>query len=269
MLGPRTAFAAAAVLVVGLLGVAAPAHAGLEFDWQFAERPTGLPAGSDPARTLVWASAHLVQGEAGEFDASVELGAVPDESTGAALRIALGQRVDGECVTNWEQTVPVLDPGGPASRDGSTITIHETIGFADYSDGCGSVALLALAGGAVLDRLDAPFADLVVSDPLGRASVTRVSNRAVEPNRWSTVWLRVDYAGGDADGLIASGQGARVTVRRSVHDLELAHGEQVWVPVQVRLRGHRARRVTFQAAPYGDLFRAEAAPLTVRLRPLR
>lgn len=268
MLGRRTSLVAVAALVVGLLTVAAPAHAGLLFSWSFDERPPGFPV--DPALTLVSASALLEHDETGRFTATVELGGVPDASSGTAVRIELGRYVGDVCVPDWSQTVPTYDPGGPATRDGTTLEVRQAIGLADYEGGCGSVTLVRLLDGVELDRLEAPLVTPVFSDEAGRATVTRVSNTRLEPGRRSTVWLRVRYAGsGDAEGLVVSGRGAGVVVRRSVQTVALADGDQVWVPVEVRLLSHRARTVTLRAVPFGDLLEAQAVPMTVRLRPIR
>jgi hypothetical protein len=270
VLGRRTSFASAALLVAGLLAVATPAHAEGQLSWQFEDRPAGLPASDDPALTLAAASAVLLQDETGRFYATVVLGADPDESTGTAVRIALGHVSGDTCATDWEQTLPTYQPGGPASRDGSTITVDEAIGAADYADGCGSVSLVALADGRVLDRLDAPSVVNVVADHAGKATVTAVSNRSVTPGRPATVWLHVRYRGtGSADGVVVSGTGAAVIVRKRVHQVALEDGDDVWLPVQVRLLSRRAQRVTFEARPYGDLVRADAGPMTVRLKPTR
>lgn len=257
-------------LVVGLITVAAPADASASYWWRFVERPAGFPATADPALRLASADATLDIDETGAFAATVVLGAIPGEAVGTTIRIALGQSVDGSCVTDWEQTVPAFAPGGPATRDGDRILVGATIGSADYENGCGSVSLVS-AEGTVLDRLEAPHLDLVIADPGGRAAVTAVSNRAVDPGRWSTVWLRIEYDGNPADGLRLSGSspGRGVIVRQRTYPQRLVDGDRLWVPVRVRLLDGRAHRVTFRAWPFGDLAFPDAVSMTVRLKPTR
>lgn len=68
---------------------------------------------------------------------------------------------------------------------------------------------------------------------------------------------------------MVSGAGSGVIVRKQVHRAALEDGADVWLPVQVRLLSRAPRKVTFEAAPYGDLIRADAVPMTVRLKPTR
>lgn len=272
MLGRTVALGTSGLLLGSLLAVASPAHAWNALLWRFDDRPAGFPTSTDPAQTLESARASLEQNEKGRFDARVTLGAAPDASTGTAVRIVLGRTVGADCVADWEQTFPTFDPGGPATRDGSTITIQAALGQVAYDSSCGFVEVASLADGTVLDRLEThDVVTIADAGGGGQSTVKQVKNRTVEPRRWSTVWVQVHYIGDDADGVTVSGAGDGVTVRERTHRAALTWGERVWVPIQVKLRGDRARRVTFVATAFGNgaVWPPEDVPLTVTIRPTR
>ncbi|HEY0951493.1 hypothetical protein [Nocardioides sp.] len=266
----RPLVAAVLLLVGGLLAVAGPARAEAIVFWRFEQRPAGLPATAEPARTLTSADAQLVVGPDGSrLSARVELGGVPSAETGADLHLRLGTLVDGGCRTDWELVVPTLEPTGPATRDGTTIQVAvSTPQQDDIGQRCGSVALLG-ADGIVLDRLDDDQAGTAIADPGAQARIERVRDTRVRPWHWSTVWVRVGHHGADADGVRVSGAGRGLRVHPYVVHLDLHDGDAVWAPLEVRLRGARARELHITARPFGNLPFVFPGRREVVLRPTR
>ncbi|GAW47720.1 MULTISPECIES: hypothetical protein [unclassified Nocardioides] len=269
MLGHRTSLVAVLLLVAGLLTIGPPAQALVIYTWRFDQRPADLPATTVPAQTLVSASASLHDhGDSAHFQASVELGAVPDATTDATLHLAIGT-VDGDaCRTEWELVVSTLSPSGPAVRDGTSIRVASTLldGGPFGPARCGSVTLLSPDTDATLDRLEGEAAT-GIADPGGRATVTQVLERGVTPGHWDRVWVRVRYAGTDADGVVVDGKGDGVRVKPHTDRQPLVDGDERWVPLRVRLVGDRRVRLSVTATPFGNLFRPGARPMTVWLVP--
>ncbi len=264
MLGRTLPTAVAGLLVAGLLSIASPAGA-VEY-WSFDERPDGFPAaGAAPAQTLTSARANLHGGAEGAFDATVELGAVPDESSAARLVLDIGSVQDGSCVSRWTLSVSTLDTSGPASRDGAAISIH-TGANDEPGAPCGSVSVVA-PDGTVVDRLDETEGSTAIADPSGRTKVTQVRGTTVRCERWSTVWAQVEYTGADADGVRVSGSGQHLRARSHVVRIGLESGDRIWVPLRVRVDGPQARRLRIVTSPVGDLAFVHPRIHRVRIRP--
>lgn len=267
----RSPLAAAVLLLVGtLLAVAAPAQADTILIWRLEQRPAGLPATTEPARTLARADADLTVGRDGStLRATVELGDVPTAETGADLHLRIGTPQDGTCRTDWEVVVPTFDPSGPASREGAAIRIVMAMAQpTDTGTHCAS-AVLTAADGSVLDQLDDAAEMQVVADAGARARIERVTGTRVRRGHWSTVWVRIGHRGADADGVEVTGAGRGVRVRRYTVRVSLRAGDEVWAPLQVRLRGGDPRTVTFSARPFGDIAFAFPGTREVLLRPAR
>lgn len=269
----RSPLAAAVLLLVGaLLGVAAPAGATTVWDWQFDQRPAGLPATAEPAHTLSSARASLaVEPETAVLRATVELAGVPTTATAADLRLELGTVEAGECRTDWALVVPTLDPTGPAARDGATIRVELSAPGPHDDPGarrCGSASLIG-SDGVLLDRLDDDDAGVVIADPGAASRIRQVVGTRVRPGHWSTVWVQVGHRGAEADGVRVTGAGQGVQVRAHTTRLVLRSGDAVWVPLRVRLRGDRARELTISARPFGYLAFAFTARREILLRPTR
>lgn len=265
----RSPFAAAVLLLVGvLLLVPAPANADATLD--FDQRPAGLPATTEPAQTFSAADATLGAASGGSaLRAVVQLAGVPSAETAADLHLRIGTPVDGVCRTDWELVVPTLEPTGFATRDGSTIRIAASM---DQREGleprCGSVVLVG-ADGAVLDQLDEDESGVVVVDPGSRSRIERVVGTHVRPGRWSTVWVRVRHQGADAAGLRITGRGDGVRARTHTEAVTLRDGGAAWVPLEVRMRGDRPRRLVIRAWAVGNIAFAFPGTARVRLRPAR
>ena len=270
MPGRRPLVAVVLLLAGGLLAVAGPAQADAVLLWRFEQRPAGLPATGEPAQTLAAADANLGVGPDGSrLDARVELGGVPAADTTADLHLRIGTVTDGRCRTDWEVVVPTLDPAGPATRDGTTIEVTVSMPQQESIDQrCGSVTLAA-ADGTVLDRLDDDQPGLVIADPGAQARIERVRDTRVRPWHWSTVWVRVGHHGADADGVRVIGTGRGLRVHGYTVRLDLRDGDAVWAPLEVRLRGTRARQLTITARPFGNLAFVFPGTREVLLRPTR
>ncbi|WP_296602002.1 hypothetical protein [Nocardioides sp.] len=265
----RSPLVAAVLLLIGvLLLVPAPADADATLD--FDRRPAGLPATTEPAQTLSAADATLGTTSGGSaLRAVVQLGGVPGAETAADLHLRIGTPVDGACRTDWELVVPTLEPTGFATRDGATIRIAASMeGREDLGLRCGSVALVGMDG-AVLDQLDEDESGTVIVDPGSRSRIERVVGTAVRPGRWSTVWVRVRHRGADAVGVRITGRGDGVRARTHTEAVTLRDGGAAWVPLEVRLRGERPRRLTIRAWAVGDIAFAFPGTREVRLRPTR
>lgn len=268
----RSPLAAAVLLLVGtLLAVTAPAGATTVLIWELDQRPAGLPTAAEPAQTLSSARASLaMDSDSAALEATVELGGVPTAETSTDLRLEIGTVEAGECRTDWELVVPTLEPTGPATREGATISVRLSTGPQEDTGSarCGSVSLLG-PDGVVLDRLEDDDAGVVVADPGASSRIKQVVGTRVSAGHWSTLWVRVRHSGAEADGVRVSGTGRGVRVRTATTHLALRSGDEVWVPVRLRLRGHDARRVTVSARPFGDLAFAFPGTREVLLRPTR
>lgn len=250
--------------------MAAPAHGDTILVWRFEQRPAGLPATSEPAQTLAAARADLtIDSDGSTLRASVELGGVPVAETGADLHLRIGTPVDGACRTGWEVVVPTFEPSGPASRQGAAIEFAMVMG-PDFDTGthCASVSLTA-ADGSVLDQLDDAEEMLVIADTGARARIERVTGTRVHRGHWSTVWVRVGHHGAEAEGVQVTGVGRGVRVRAYTAHLTLHQGDEVWAPLQVRVRGERARELKISARPFGQIAFAFPGTRQIVLRPGR
>lgn len=270
MHGRRPLVAVVLLLVGGLLAIAGPASADMILLWHFEQRPAGLPATGEPAQTLSTADADLSVGRDGSaLRATVELAGVPTPETAADLHLRIGTMADGACRTDWELVVPTVDPTGPATRDGSTIRVAvSTDRPEDTGPRCASVSLVG-ADGAVLDELGDDESGVVVADPGARSRIERVTGTRVRPGQWSTVWVLVGHRGSEADGVRVTGVGPGVRVQAYTARLTLHSGDEVWVPLRVRLRGERPRELTISARSFGDIAFAFPGTREVLLRPTR
>ncbi len=270
MHGRRPFVAVVLLLVCGLLALAAPAQGDAVLQWRFEERPAGLPATSEPAQTLASGYAALgIAREGSTVSATVELLGVPTPETQADLHLRIGTLDEsGACVTDWELVVPTLDPSGLASRDGTTVQIAASMGLESVDSRCASVSLTT-GDGTLLDRLEDSQSGMVIADPGAMARIKQVTGRHVRPHHWSTVWVLVGHRGADADGVRVTGAGPGLRVQRYTADVELHSGDQIWAPLEVRLRGGRARRLTITARPFGNLAFVFPARREVLLRPTR
>lgn len=269
MLGRTLSVGTVGLLAICLLVMASPAQA--DQSWSFDVRPDGFPAAAAaPAQTLESASAHTGVGPDATFDATVTLGAVPDETSAAQLVVAIGTVQDDDgCVIAWQLSVPTLSPSGPASRDGATITVRT--GAADGTGTpCGSVSVVG-PDETVVDRLEEPAGQTAISDPGGHTRITQVRGLRVTPGRWSTIWLQVRYRGAEADGVRSRGEsrGTGVAVRGRTVRVGLGTGDRVWVPLRVKLRGDRSHRLRVSAPPFGFLAFPSGGSRTVWIRPAR
>lgn len=268
----RSPLAAAVLLLVStMLAMAAPAGAATVLVWEFDQRPAGLPMSVEPAQTLSSGRASLAQGpESASLQATVELAGVPAAETSADLRLEIGTVEGGECRTDWQLVVPTLAPTGPASREGATISVALSTGPQEDlgSPRCGSVSLVG-SDGVVLDRLEDADSGVIIADPGASSRIKQVVGTRVRPGHWSTLWVRVRHGGAEADGVRVSGGGRGVDVRSATARLTLHSGDEVWVPLRVRMRGDRARELTIRASPLGYLAFRFTARREVVLRPAR
>lgn len=263
------------LLLASLLAVA-PAADAESYRYRFDHRPDGLPATEEPAQTLVSAAADIRTATDSTLDAGVVLGAEPTVATDALLRLALGEVRDGTCHETWAVEVSTFEPTGIASRTGTTISL-EADDVQDVRAGvwCGSVSVLSADGSrTVLDRLEEPSEDeMVVDDTGGAGTVLKVRNQRVEPGRWATLWMLVDYEGDDAQGYSVYGRPDRddigfVEAKSSQFRSELVWGSRTWVPVQVRLTGKKPRRIELYARPYVAGWSSSVTKV-VTIRPTR
>ncbi|WP_126688241.1 hypothetical protein [Nocardioides ferulae] len=193
--------ASAAALLLGSFAVPSPAAADVYLEWDFVERPVGLPASDVAARTLesveLW---HNVAGWQNNVALTVTLGATPDETSDADLHLALGVRDDtGACRTRWQIVVPTLDPGPFGQREEAVLTSRQSVSVSQLDWKCGSVSLTAAGDpGTVYDRLDGrPQTGAVIGDPLPIVVVRSVDTSKVRVRRWSPVRVRLVSAGLD------------------------------------------------------------------------
>ena len=266
----RRPLVAAVLLLGGLLAVPAPAHSEAILRWSFEERPDGLPATAEPARTLASGYAALAIGRGGSrLSAPVELAGVPTAETGSELHLRIGT-VDesGACVTDWELVVPTLDPSGLASREGTTLQVAASMGLESIDLRCAAVSLVA-ADGALLDRLEDDQSGLIIADPGAMARIKEVTGRQVRPHHWSTVWVRVGHRGAEADGVRVTAAGAGVRVRGYTARLTLHQGDEVWAPLRVKLLSRRTAELRITARPFGYLAFVFPGTREVLLRPTR
>lgn len=257
------------LLVTGVL-VAAPASA-TTYLWEFDHRPASLPAAADPAQTLVTASADIRVASTATLDAAIALEAEPTPATESVIRLALGRTTDTGCRETWSIEFSSLDPTGPASRSGATITVRAgDLEYQDHFERCGSVSVLSADGSrTVLDRLEEPGeSKQVVDDTGGRATVLAVRNHRVVPGRWSTFWVLVGYDGDDARGLSAlDDHRDEVDVKGELATL-LTWGARTWMPVRIRLHGNRAQKVSLHIRPDVDGW-SDSTPKEIWIRPKR
>lgn len=269
MLGSRLPLAVALLVVAGLLTVAARAGANTAVFYRFHDRPSGMPATGEPARTLADARATLyTDPDSSDLTAWVELGAVPTPDTGAEVHLRLGTIEAGVCRLDWEVAVPTLDPTGLGSRDGTTVRIAASMAPLPYSETrCGSVSLVA-PDGTLLDRLDDNEPGGAIDDPGAWSQIQGVTGTHVRPWRWSKVWVRVTHHGNDAEGVRVTGKGFGMRVQGYTVNLDLHDGDQVWAPLRVKLRGDRPRVLKITAMAFGNLAFVGQGLKEVQLRPV-
>jgi hypothetical protein len=211
----------------------------------------------------------------GELRGEVVLGAVPTETTDAVLRIALGEVRGGTCDVLWTVEVSTLRPTGIATRTGSTIDLHaEGITYTEGAERCGSATVIADdESRSTLDRLEEPGDGLVIVDDTGAATtILQVRNHRVVPGRWSTLWVLVGYEGDPGTALtpyLDARSRLVVDVRERPFATVLTWGTQTWMPVELRLRGHRAQRIALSVMPSTVGVWETGEPREMWIRPKR
>lgn len=246
---------AAAPLVLGLTP-APPAAADMAEQWDYEAHVAGMPSTSDPARTLVSASATRYYGGLitdAEVRATVELGAEPDAMTDSTLHLLFGVSSPDGCEPRWEFSLPTYDPGSAGTRSGTTVSFQSP---APADDGerwtCSYVELLGPGVPATAyDRLDGHYETTIIIDPGVGVVVWPRDDGRVSVGRWSALRLRL-FARSDAARVVVDGWGTKpgVRVRPVVLGVEELDNKLVWLPV--RLGVAKARTLVVRARAWNE-----------------
>jgi hypothetical protein len=261
--------ATALVAAIGPNAIADPASATLITSWDFDQRPEGMPATGDAARTIASAAGAVTVGPGGDVAVRVDLDDVPDESTAAVVHLAFGTPDEsGSCVTAWETSLPTWEPG-ESGEPTATVQLAGTFEPGGASWSCGEVSTTSPDGSQVYDRMQGRITGGVVADPGGTVRITHVTGTRVRPHRWQTLHLRVRYSGSPIEALDVRGSGRDVHVRKARFDTPLDEQGRASLAVRVRLDASQRRRVLLQVRPYGYLAFAGDDRRQVWLRPVR
>lgn len=270
---PRMLPAALATVMLSLgLVLAPPAVAATEAHWEFSTRPADQPIPTVPARTLVEGSALHRQGHESSVAVEVELGAKPDGSTDAMLRIAFGELDDAkECAPVWEVSVSTYEPGPGATRDGARISV--TRGLEPYAGGEWNCAFLALTEPSdpsiVHDRLDGAVGWTVVINRTAYVKITQVGHTRLARGEWSFVRIELTNRASDITRVRLEGEGRGLRVRAVVVEREMSRGDTVTLRLPVKIEPGKPRRLTITTYPRGhDIAFARRDTKHVRIEPL-
>ncbi|MFC6286197.1 hypothetical protein ACFP3Q_07845 [Nocardioides sp. GCM10027113] len=258
------------LVALGLVAWAAPVEAcepgGVtEVRWTFTEHAAGMPASSEPARTLDGAALYLRYSSVERLWGDVTLAAAPTAETEAALVVAFGNRLgDGSCSATSTTVVSTHSPEGGVVRDGATLTFDLRMELPSRPD----CAWIAVTGhgqdGVQHDRMDGVPRGALVSDP-ARLEVSAQGSKRVPVGRW--VAVRVDmWVPCYVDRIRLVGKGRGLDTRRVRVGTPGADYYRVRLPV--RLNRARVARLRVLATGFDARGReVSMAKAFIKLRP--
>lgn len=263
------------VLLVASLGPAPPSAADMVDWWEYDEHGVGMPTTTDPARTLVRASAE--RGYEGaiteaEVSASVELAAEPDLASDATLRLLFGVASSEGCDPRWEFSLSTYDPGEGGTRDGTTVHLRQPVEPDDEQQWTCSFVELTEPGSpaAVLDRLEGDVTTVIV-DPAPGIVVRSRDDGRMAVRRWDALRLYL-YPRNDATRVVVDGwsKKAGVRVRPVILDADELGYQRIWAWLPVRLMVAEPRTLVVRARAWNsEGERIGLGKIHVRLGPRR
>ena len=263
---------ATTIAVSAMLFITSPAFADSADAWEYDVHAAGMPAATDPARTLVSASAtRYYEGQITDavVEATAELGSEPDATSDATLHLVFGVTTPQGCEPKWDFSLPTYDPGTAGTRNGTTVSFRQPVATEDTEQWTCSYFELVEPGAptVVHDRLDGHLDSTIIIDPAPGVVVVVRDDGRVPVGRWSALRLRVSPRA-DATRVDIDGRSRKTGVRvhRVVLGAEELDDKLAYLPV--RLGVHRARVLVVTARAWnaeGELI--GISRLRIRLVP--
>lgn len=265
----------AVLLALGLVSLGAPVDAACPIhvwdDWHFERHDVGMPATTDPSRTLESAELTVIRdSEDGDrLRGWVVLAAVPTAESDADLVVALGQLDEaGSCRSVSTTVAATHSPSDGVVREGATLTLDLAVEALERSPDCTWVSVTDSGdAGVVHDRMPGSLYGGGHADPPPPLMMSTRAVREVPVRKWVALRLRLGTAC-DLVSVRLVGEGRGVRARSVKVGIDGDGRHRVRMPV--RLDRLRARYLKVSAVGIdADGNRIGFDRLRVKLRPRR